>query len=1184
MKKVITSWWTVSIATVVLLALVVCVGLPLFVGWMQPWWVRALFAGGFLLVWLVWFLLRRRKIKKAEAALAAELTGPDPTDEEAAAVKTRMVEALGKLRESAGGGRGYLYSRPWYVIIGPPGAGKTTALLNSGLRFPFADSVLEGTGGTRNLDFLFCEEAVLVDTAGRYTTQDSDHKVDSAGWTRLLELLAKQRPFEPINGVLVAIPADDLQRGDVRVIDEHAAIIRKRLREIRESLETEVPVYLIITKSDHLAGMPEFFADLDVDGRRAVLGHTFDWKDRALTSSEVTGAFDDVLNALAARGPKRLEEEKDTRRRGLILGFPGQLLALRPALHRLIEGAFLKEDRPSGRLRGFYFTSGTQDGSAIDRVLEGVSDTYGAAGGAPQPGAAKSGSQGRAFFLNRLIEDVIFKEAGLPTFDAGVLRRRRIQVTSGLAAIAAFVLVAVVMWSVSFSGNRENQRQTARESAAIADLVAASRLDLSRVSEDDTGLAEALPVLDRLRTLPTGYADQDWSLWTSFGLFQSGLSRDNEDAYRIGLRRIMLPRLLLRLEETLRQERGDGLALYEPLKVYLMLGGAAPGANGALTDDQRAAVVRYIERDWAANVYPGTENEGLRGRLAEHLAALTGDPDMSAVWGQKRLAGLDGSLVAAARQDISVIGLPQIAYAILRQNASDPAKDWRIANVLAPGDELAFADSAALREVTVPFFFTPEGLKLFSTLRGEASAQLKDEVWVFAAADRQEAVKAEIGAVLPGISTYYTREYVEQWEGVIAALRAADYFNDRQAFRALMKNPSPLRNVLEAVRANTSFPKEEGKAGSGGLDAIKDRAESDLARGRNASLALRVVGAETAGGGGGGRAAMSIDQQIAAAFGDLHNWIGDAEGGGLKDFLETVRQTFTQVGVRRSDGIGDGAAPTLAQATSELDSSAAMAPALIQQFVEEVSTGGARTRQSLLKDTAVAAYTAEVLPACERATAGKFPFDGGSTEDAEVAAVREAFGPGGALPRFVAASLTPYLDTSEDYWRWDDTSEIAQGFSPVVPANLQKADILQRTMNEGLPLRIELTDLGREATRVELETGGALIRFDPETSPARQLQWQFGGGTLQSSSLSIYTQAVEGPYAREEVLWRHSDEGPWSLFRLMRRARTQNLSESSIAAIFNAGSGQAVFEISFDEDQNPFRGGGLWSVQCPPTL
>ena len=57
--------------------------------------------------------------------------------------------------------RGYLYEQPWYAIIGPPGAGKTTALLNAGLSFPLAaemgQSAVAGVGGTRMCDWWFTE-------------------------------------------------------------------------------------------------------------------------------------------------------------------------------------------------------------------------------------------------------------------------------------------------------------------------------------------------------------------------------------------------------------------------------------------------------------------------------------------------------------------------------------------------------------------------------------------------------------------------------------------------------------------------------------------------------------------------------------------------------------------------------------------------------------------------------------------------------------------------------------------------------------------------------------------------------------------------------------------------------------------------------------------------------------------
>jgi type VI secretion system protein ImpL len=150
---------------------------------MRPWWVRLICLAVVALIWgglALWRVLRARK---ANDDMAEGLAQTPPGDVEAQTLAKRLKEALATLKTSAGNRRDYLYSRPWYVIIGPPGAGKTTALLNSGLRFPFAESALQGVGGTRNLDFWFADEAVLVDTAGRYTTQDRTAYWSPSAWT-----------------------------------------------------------------------------------------------------------------------------------------------------------------------------------------------------------------------------------------------------------------------------------------------------------------------------------------------------------------------------------------------------------------------------------------------------------------------------------------------------------------------------------------------------------------------------------------------------------------------------------------------------------------------------------------------------------------------------------------------------------------------------------------------------------------------------------------------------------------------------------------------------------------------------------------------------------------------------------------------------------------------------------------
>ena len=109
------------------------------------------------------------------------------------------------------------------MIIGAPGSGKTTALVNSGLHFPLEQRLgkdaVRGVGGTRNCDWWFTDEAVLLDTAGRYTTQDSRRDRRQRRLADFLQLLqAASRPRGRSTACWSTISASgpaDAERGGV---------------------------------------------------------------------------------------------------------------------------------------------------------------------------------------------------------------------------------------------------------------------------------------------------------------------------------------------------------------------------------------------------------------------------------------------------------------------------------------------------------------------------------------------------------------------------------------------------------------------------------------------------------------------------------------------------------------------------------------------------------------------------------------------------------------------------------------------------------------------------------------------------------------------------------------------------------------------------------------------------------
>jgi type VI secretion system protein ImpL len=523
--------------------------------------------------WLAWEFWRVRKAARENESLLTGLVGgslsADSAERAASEIqllRKRFEDALAVLRKarfrSPEGERRTVSQLPWYMFIGAPGSGKTTALLNAGLRFPLGDprsgeQALAGVGGTRNCDWWFTDSAVLLDTAGRYTTQESDKQADAAAWLGFLELLKRFRARQPLNGVIVTVAISDLLNWNAEELARYARHVRERVSELYTRLGVRLPLYLMVTKTDLLAGFNEFFSEFDARNRAQVWGTTFD-------STEVTRApgarFDEEFARLERRLyallPTRLQEERDLQRRAAVYRFPQQFRINGPQLSKFIDAAF--GSGWSGEpplLRGVYFTSGTQEGSPIDRVLGTLARSFNL-----ERKVAPPPSSGKSYFLRRLLHEVIFGEAGLAGTDVAEERRLRFARFGAYAAFAALTLGLGAVWTASYFGNES--------------LIAAAEAKAAATKRDVEGLAAVRPgeearliaVLNELRALrATAEGDDSWVLRAGF--YQGGkLGAQASRAYRNTLRESLLGHLQASLERSLRDAPSpDALAGYVAL-------------------------------------------------------------------------------------------------------------------------------------------------------------------------------------------------------------------------------------------------------------------------------------------------------------------------------------------------------------------------------------------------------------------------------------------------------------------------------------------------------------------------------------------------------------------------------------------------------------------------------------------
>ncbi|MDE2049335.1 MAG: type VI secretion system membrane subunit TssM, partial [Betaproteobacteria bacterium] len=548
--------------------------------------------------------------------------------EDVAVFETRFKEALLTLRQSRIGGKlslgqrltgGYLYQLPWYVFIGAPGSGKTTSLINSGLEFPLAEKfgkdAIKGVGGTRNCDWWFTNEAILLDTAGRYTTQDSQQDADAAAWHGFLQLLRRNRPRRPINGVLVTASVQDLLSLPAAERERHASAVRKRVSELYAQLGLRIPIYLLITKTDLLPGFIEYFDNLGREQREQVWGFTVPYGDaKPLTKDVLVATFVREFGSLQKRlfdgMIDRIEAERDPQRRAAVYGFPQQFAGLKEVVGEFVSNAFAPssyEDAPM--LRGVYFTSGTQEDSPIDRIMGVLARAFKVEKRILPP----QKSTGRSYFITRLLRDVIFKEAELAGTNLKWERRRALLQGAAFVAIGLAGLGLMLGWAYSYVRNQDYL------AAVEAQLPAVRKVVESFPNEPSTDVVQLLPALNELRTLaitPPVAADLSAPSSMKLGLFQGDkIDSAARAAYQRLLTDGLLPRISMRIEELLRSAQTKNPELmYELLKAYVMLHDPDHYSAKSLRD--------LILADWSS--LPRDVTVEQHEQLEQHLDALLG--------------------------------------------------------------------------------------------------------------------------------------------------------------------------------------------------------------------------------------------------------------------------------------------------------------------------------------------------------------------------------------------------------------------------------------------------------------------------------------------------------------------------------------------------------------------------------
>tara|TARA_Y100001937_G_scaffold17071_3_gene23543 strand:+ start:9801 stop:13349 length:3549 start_codon:yes stop_codon:yes gene_type:complete len=1077
-------------------------------------------------------------------------------------LRQRMQKALDILKHARFGKARDIYQLPWYMLIGPPGSGKTTALHNSGLEFPLKEHMgadaIEGIGGTRQCDWWFTNRAVLIDTAGRYTTQDSHAAQDSTAWQGFLGLLRKHRPRRPINGVIVFVSLADLLNQTRTERNLHARAIKQRVQELQNQLGMTFPVYVMFTKADLIAGFTEFFAHLSEEEREQVWGMTFnavaDDAEKGVVS-QFNKEFHAIINRLTQRLFSRLQYEHDQENRAAIYEFPRQLRLLQSAADDFLKEIFAPNpfEKPT-MLRGVYIASATQEGVPIDRVMSQLGSNFGLA----EPPLRRQTGEGKGYFIKRFFEEIVIPERELASVNLRHKNRHRWIRRSVLAGTALSSVWLLFAWAGSYSWN-----------TTLVDTVSKDIENYQSLTEKSSTEQDVVALNDRLnllRDLPAGYSgvlptDGPKNL----GLYQGDkLGQAGKSAYQHGLYHSFVPFVLQSLTAEMQVNAQHRDYLYETLKTYLML--FKPEHFDAEQISSWFAL--YVERRFAGDV-----NQPLRLSLQNHLQALLENGVKGATYSE--------DAVIAARDLLLTVPLAERAYQRIRTELiKSHIPDFKLVDVLGTdGVKIVQRKSGLSLQEGIPGLYTYKGFHgLFNVEKRRIIRSLMEDSWVYGEALGTDDNPAD-SSLSEQVTERYLRDYAYQWQQLLDDISIASVNDVEQGVfvtKVLSGPEQPIQSIIRAVQQNVR------------LTSLPESAEAKLAT----DVAGKV--AETQFSGQKARLDRLLPDNMSAlsqqlpgkevelAFTELLN-ISDAQleqiGQTSRMYHQYLERLYMPGGMARQayvnqlDGEGGN---ELSMALRRLKSDI---PSPFADWLGNLSADTGKLFAKGSRQHINEAWQGTVLAEYKRAIAGRYSLERRSANDIKLRDFERFFGYDGTLDNFFKDYLRPFVNTSRTNWTFKKDIGLDHSVLNTFQAAAQIRAAFFETGSQKLKVGFSLRPvyLDRHITHLLLELDGQELSYRHGPTRSRQFFWPGDRNKLETRL--VFTPANSGLPSNV------SHAGEWSWFRFLdelTQARPQTRTDKILHLAVQGN--KARVELVPDTVNNPFWNSALETFSCPASL
>ena len=245
---------------------------------------------------------------------------------------------------------------PWLILTGSA-SGKSTLMTHAGMA-QCLDNLENNVLPTRTVRWWHFRHAAFLELSSRFLIAGNPL---ATSWPRLVDWL---RSAPTPAGIVVTVSAGELFSGEPQP-ERLAQLVRMQLAPLLKKLQRRLPVYVIVTGCDRLAGFSSWVKKLSTLQQQQALGRH--WRQSPLPDEKDPGLLDSLFLPL--------KEGLDRARLGHLSGqvadeslpdllaFPEEMMRLQQPVQRYVATLCATDSfSASGQLAGIWFTAALPDG------------------------------------------------------------------------------------------------------------------------------------------------------------------------------------------------------------------------------------------------------------------------------------------------------------------------------------------------------------------------------------------------------------------------------------------------------------------------------------------------------------------------------------------------------------------------------------------------------------------------------------------------------------------------------------------------------------------------------------------------------------------------------------------------------------------------------------------------------